>query len=119
ITAVTLVATVAAVIFEVLIPLLTGSAMDVATGAITESPATRALPQLEPLHAIIAVLIAVALARYLSQFLRRYTAGRLSIDTQHTLRVKILDRLQRLDGPGQDQIVTGQVVSRSISDLNA
>lgn len=119
ITAVTVVATIAATVFEVLIPLLTGSAVDVATGAATESAATRALPQLEPLHAIIAVLIAVALARYLSQFLRRYTAGRLSIDTQHTLRVKILDRLQRLDGPGQDQIVTGQVVSRSISDLNA
>src|SRR5699024_11784911 len=62
---------------------------------------------------------AVALARYQIQYLRRYSAGRLSIDTQHTLRVKILDRLQRLDGPGQDQIVTGQVVSRSISDLNA
>ncbi|QGU04289.1 ABC transporter ATP-binding protein [Corynebacterium comes] len=119
ITAVTLVSTIAATVFEVLIPLLTGSAVDVATGAATESPATRALPQLEPLQAIIAVLIVVALARYLSQFLRRYTAGRLSIDTQHTLRVKLLDRLQRLDGPGQDQIVTGQVVSRSISDLNA
>ena len=41
----------------------------------------------------------------MSQFPRRYTAGRLSIDTQH-LRVRILDRLQRLDGPaGSGQIV--------------
>ncbi|RSZ65463.1 ABC transporter ATP-binding protein [Corynebacterium hylobatis] len=119
ITAVTLLTTVAAVVFEVLIPLLTGSAVDVATGAATESPATRVLPQFEPLYAIIAVLIGVAVARYLTQFLRRYLAGRLSIDTQHTLRVRILDRLQLLDGPGQDRIVTGQVVSRSISDLNA
>lgn len=119
ITAVTLLATVGAVLFEVAIPLLTGSAVDVATGAVDETPATRLLSGYSPITAIIVVLVVVALARYLCQFLRRYTAGRLSIDTQHTLRVRILDTLQRLDGPGQDQIVTGQVVSRSISDLNA
>lgn len=110
-----MVATIAAVLFEITIPLLTGSAVDVATGAGGEGPTGTDAS----LRTIITVLIVVALARYLSQFLRRYTAGRLSIDTQHTLRVRILDRLQRLDGPGQDQIVTGQIVSRSISDLNA
>ncbi|HJD77570.1 MAG TPA: ABC transporter ATP-binding protein/permease [Corynebacterium pollutisoli] len=115
IASVTIIATIAAVLFEITIPLLTGSAVDVATGAGGEGP-TRTDASL---RTIITVLIVVALARYLSQFLRRYTAGRLSIDTQHTLRVRILDRLQRLDGPGQDQIVTGQIVSRSISDLNA
>lgn len=115
ITAVTLVATVAAVLFEIAIPLLTGSAVDVATGVGGQGPTGTDAS----LRQIIGVLIGVALARYLSQFLRRYTAGRLSIDTQHTLRVRILDRLQRLDGPGQDRIVTGQIVSRSISDLNA
>jgi len=115
ITAVTLVATVAAVLFEIAIPLLTGSAVDVATGVGGQGPTGTDAS----LRQIIVVLVLVALARYLSQFLRRYTAGRLSIDTQHTLRVRILDRLQRLDGPGQDRIVTGQIVSRSISDLNA
>ncbi|WIM72655.1 ABC transporter transmembrane domain-containing protein [Corynebacterium suedekumii] len=100
-------------------PLLTGSAVDVATGAVDSTPATRLLSGYSPITAIIIVLVVVALARYLCQFLRRYAAGRLSIDTQHTLRIRILDTLQRLDGPGQDQIVTGQVVSRSISDLNA
>ncbi len=115
ITAVTLVATLAAVLFEIAIPLLTGSAVDVATGVGGQGPTGTGAS----LRQIIVVLIGVALARYLSQFLRRYTAGRLSIDTQHTLRVRILDRLQHLDGPGQDRIVTGQVVSRSISDLNA
>ena len=112
---ITLVATVAAVLFEISIPLLTGSAVDVATGAAGQGPTGTDAS----LRQIITVLIVVALARYLSQFLRRYTAGRLSIDTQHTLRVRILDRLQLLDGPGQDRIVTGQIVSRSISDLNA
>ncbi|WJY63067.1 Putative multidrug export ATP-binding/permease protein [Corynebacterium atrinae] len=112
-------ATVGAVLFEVAIPLLTGSAVDVATGAISSTPATRMLPQWSPLTAIIVVLVLVAIGRFACQFARRYTAGRLSIGTQHTLRVRLLDSLQRLDGPGQDNIVTGQVVSRSISDLNA
>lgn len=119
ITVVTLLATVGAVLFEVAIPLLTGSAVDVATGAVADSPATALVPWMEPLAAIIVVLIAVALGRYACQFARRYSSGRLSIDTQHVLRTRILDTLQRLDGPGQDRIVTGQVVSRSISDLNA
>ncbi|MDO5511940.1 ABC transporter ATP-binding protein [Corynebacterium sp.] len=112
---VTIIATITAVLFEIAIPLLTGSAVDVATGAGGDGPTGTDAS----LRTIIITLIVVALARYVSQFLRRYTAGRLSIDTQHTLRVRILDRLQRLDGPGQDQIVTGQIVSRSISDLNA
>ncbi|RNE48449.1 ABC transporter ATP-binding protein [Corynebacterium alimapuense] len=119
ITLITIIATVSAVLFEIAIPLLTGSAVDVATGAIDSTAATRLLPGLAPLQAIVTVLIAVAILRFLSQFARRYTAGRLSIDTQHTLRVRILQTLQRLDGPGQDGIVTGQIVSRSISDLNA
>lgn len=114
-----LVATVGAVLFEVAIPLLTGSAVDVATGAITSTPATELFQQWSPLTAIIVVLVLVAVGRFACQFARRYTAGRLSIGTQHTLRVRLLDSLQRLDGPGQDNIVTGQVVSRSISDLNA
>ena len=84
ITAVTLLATVGAVLFEVAIPLLTGSAVDVATGAVDSTPATRLLSGHSPITAIIIVLVVVALARYLCQFLRRYTAGRLSIDTQHT-----------------------------------
>lgn len=115
----TVLATIGAVLFEVAIPLLTGSAVDVATGAVGATPATELLSSFAPLTAIIVVLIIVSLGRYACQFARRYTAGRLSIDTQHTLRVRILDTLQKLDGPGQDQIVTGQVVSRSISDLNA
>ncbi|AGF72150.1 ABC transporter ATP-binding protein [Corynebacterium halotolerans] len=119
ITAAAVVATIGAVLFEVAIPLLTGSALDVATGAIDSSPATNLVPWVEPLTAIIVVLIGVAVARYGCQFARRYASGRLSIDTQHVLRTRILDTLQRLDGPGQDRIVTGQVVSRSISDLNA
>ena len=49
---------------------------------------------------------------------RRYFGGKLSIDVQHELRQKVFAALQRLDGAKQDDLQTGQVVSRSISDLN-
>lgn len=102
-----LVSTVAITIFEVAIPMLTASAVDTATGALDGDIAT-----------VIYTLVAVALARYVFQFCRRYTAGRLSNKLSANLRVRALDSLQALDGKGQDQLRTGQIVSRSISDLN-
>lgn len=102
-----LVSTVAITIFEVAIPMLTASAVDTATGALDGEIAT-----------VIYVLIAVALARYVFQFCRRYSAGRLANLLSATLRVRILNSLQALDGKAQDTLRTGQIVSRSISDLN-
>lgn len=114
-----LLTTLAVVAFEVTIPLLTRDAVDTAVGESTGGAAARLLPNLTPLTAIVIVLVGVALIRYGFQFGRRFTAGKLSIDIQHRLRVRVLDSLQQLDGPGQDRISTGQVVSRSISDLGA
>ncbi|QLY32857.1 ABC transporter ATP-binding protein [Nocardia huaxiensis] len=64
------------------------------------------------------LLVAVAVGRAISSFGRRMLAGRLALDVQHELRVDLLRALHRMDGPGQDELRTGQVVSRSISDLN-
>ncbi|QGU01736.1 Putative multidrug export ATP-binding/permease protein [Corynebacterium kalinowskii] len=111
-------ATVGVVGFELFIPLLTRDAVDVATGQAHGSAASRLLTGYSELTAIIIVMVAVALARFASQFGRRYTAGLLSINVQHRIRVALLDTLQKLDGPGQDRIRVGQVVSRSISDIN-
>lgn len=118
ITWLTLLTTLGVVGFELLIPLLTRDAVDVAVGDSTGGLAATLLPELTPLNAIITALVIVALARFAAQFGRRFTAGKLSIDIQHLLRMDLLDSLQRLDGPGQDRIRTGQVVSRSISDLS-
>ncbi|UGT64933.1 ABC transporter ATP-binding protein [Nocardia asteroides] len=63
------------------------------------------------------LLVALAAARFAAAFGRRLLAGRLSLDVQHGLRLDLLGSLQRLDGAGQDAIRTGQVVSRSITDL--
>ncbi|SCX49448.1 ATP-binding cassette, subfamily B [Klenkia marina] len=63
-------------------------------------------------------LLAVAgLVRFAAGFTRRYLAGRLSLDVQYDLRNDVAEALSRLDGPGQDRLQTGQVVSRSISDI--
>ncbi|MBY6432991.1 ABC transporter ATP-binding protein [Rhodococcus sp. BP-322] len=66
---------------------------------------------------VAAAIAALGVVRFGCQFGRRFLAGRLSIDVQHDLRLGLLASLQRLDGRGQDDIRTGQVVSRSITDL--
>ncbi|HUY52329.1 MAG TPA: ABC transporter ATP-binding protein [Streptosporangiaceae bacterium] len=62
-------------------------------------------------------LIGAALANFGGLYLRRYRGGQVSLDVQHDLRVEMFGALSRLDGTHQDQLHTGQVVSRSISDL--
>jgi len=51
-------------------------------------------------------------------YLRRYNGGRVALDVQHDLRTELFDSLSRLDGARQDEIHTGQLIGRSISDLN-
>ncbi len=68
-----------------------------------------------PLAALLLVLAAVNFAGI---YLRRYTGGRLALDIQHDLRNDLFGALSRLDGARQDEIHTGQLVGRSISDLN-
>ncbi|MEX3505381.1 ABC transporter transmembrane domain-containing protein [Corynebacterium sp. LK2510] len=96
-----------AALLQVALPALTGRAIDVATGTVDGS-VTR----------IAWAMVGVACATYALSWVRRWTAGHLAASSQHWVRVNLLRTLQRLDGPGQDDIVTGQVVSRSISDLN-
>ncbi len=63
------------------------------------------------------LLVGAGAVRFAAGFVRRYLAGRLSLDVQYDLRNDVAEALSRLDGPGQDRLQTGQVVSRSISDV--
>jgi ATP-binding cassette subfamily B protein len=63
-------------------------------------------------------LLGAALINFGALYLRRYRAGQLSLDVQHDLRTEILASLSRLDGTRQDELHTGQIVSRSISDIS-
>jgi ATP-binding cassette subfamily B protein len=64
------------------------------------------------------LLLGAALTSFGGLYLRRYRGGKVSLDVQHDLRTEMLGALSRLDGTRQDQLHTGQVVSRSISDLS-
>ncbi|MFI9509299.1 ABC transporter ATP-binding protein [Nocardia sp. NPDC052566] len=100
------VAVLAGAVVDIAAPLLTKYAVDAAgigdTGVI---------------GLVAGLLAALAVGRFLVSFGRRMLAGKLALHVQHELRVRLLESMQRLDGAGQDGIRTGQVVSRSITDL--
>ncbi|SUA73057.1 Putative multidrug export ATP-binding/permease protein SAV1866 [Nocardia otitidiscaviarum] len=99
-------ALLAGAVVEVTGPLLAKRALDGATAGDTA------------IIGVMAGFMAVlAVGRFAATFTRRWLAGRLALDVQHELRLDLLAALQRLDGRGQDALRTGQVVSRSITDL--
>ena len=99
-------ATIAAIL-QVFLPALTGRAVDIATGNASGS-----------ITATAWAMVGIALITYALGALRRFSSGLLATTAQHWLRLELLRTLHRLDGNGQDDIVTGQIVSRSISDLS-
>ena len=105
---ITATATAIAVAVDLSAPLLAKAAVDHATGVVDDGLS---------MTTIIVLLVVLALVRYACQYGRRITAGRLSINVQNGLRLRLLDTLLHLDGRSQQEIRTGQIVSRSISDL--
>ncbi|MFC6090231.1 ABC transporter ATP-binding protein [Saccharothrix lopnurensis] len=87
-------------------PLLIKAAVDDAVAGRTDR-----------LAGLAVVLVGLELLTFGSAFVRRYLGGRLAVDVQHDLRRAVFGAVQRLDGPKQDALRTGQVVSRSITDL--
>jgi ATP-binding cassette subfamily B protein len=63
-------------------------------------------------------LLIAAVANFVGIYMRRYRGGKMALDVQHAMRTELFDSLSRLDGARQDEIHTGQLVGRSISDLN-
>ncbi|MEU3649699.1 ABC transporter ATP-binding protein [Lentzea sp. NPDC034063] len=66
---------------------------------------------------LMVALIVLEVLTFGSAFLRRYLGGRLALGVQHDLRLGVFSAVQRLDGAKQDELRTGQIVSRSITDL--
>jgi ATP-binding cassette, subfamily B, bacterial len=71
----------------------------------------------QPIWIGATLLIIAAVLTFGGVYVRRYQGGRVSLDVQHDLRTELFGSLSRLDGARQDQLHTGQIVSRSISDL--
>ncbi|GLZ54778.1 ABC transporter [Actinomycetospora sp. NBRC 106378] len=99
-------ASVLGVSLESVGPLLTAVAVDRAVRGSTEG-----------LGLIVGAVVALAVVKFGMAFLRRYLGGRLSLSVQHDLRRRVFGSISRLDGPRQDALRTGQVVSRANSDL--
>ena len=100
-------------------------------GALAAAVATAAIPLVQrqiidnvivthrqSIWPLAGLLVVAAAVNFGGIYLRRYRGGRLSLDVQHDLRTELFDSLSRLDGARQDEIHTGQLVGRSISDLN-
>ncbi|MDD7934686.1 ABC transporter ATP-binding protein [Actinomycetospora straminea] len=105
-TVASLTASVLGVSLEAIGPLLIGTAVDRAVAGSTEG-----------LGLLVAAMVVIAVVRFGAAFLRRYLGGRLSLGVQHDLRRRVFGSVSRLDGPKQDALRTGQVVSRANSDL--
>nr|WP_156050470.1 ABC transporter ATP-binding protein [Allokutzneria albata] len=99
-------ASVLGVGLQAAVPLLTRTAVDDAVAGHTDN-----------LGWLVGLLAGLAVLAFASAFVRRYQGGRLSLDVQHDLRREVFASVQRLDGGSQDAMRTGQIVSRSISDL--
>ncbi len=100
-------------------------------GALVATVATAAIPlvqrqiidnvivhQRESIWPLAALLIVLAAVNFAGIYWRRYRGGKLSLDVQYDLRTELFAALSRLDGKRQDEIHTGQLVGRSITDLN-
>ena len=96
-----------ATVVAVIIPLIQ---RDIVNNAILASR--------QPIWLGATALVICAVVSFAGVYTRRYLGGRLSLDVQHDLRTEMFASLSRLDGARQDQLHTGQVVSRSISDVN-
>jgi ATP-binding cassette, subfamily B, bacterial len=71
----------------------------------------------QPILGYLAALVGLALLSLWWTYIRRWRGGWFSLYVQYDLRNAIYERLQRLDFAGHDQMHTGQLVSRSSSDV--
>ncbi|MET9728828.1 ABC transporter ATP-binding protein, partial [Streptomyces zaomyceticus] len=65
----------------------------------------------------LVLLVSLGAVRFGASFTRRYRSGRVSLGVQYDLRNDAFASLVRLGGSKQDDLRTGQAVSRSISDI--
>lgn len=101
-----IVASVSTILLAALTPLLTRQAVnDAMAGEPTRLPW------------LACGLLLIAMFDFIGNYVRRSYAGELSLWVQHTLRSRAFDSIQTLDGVGQDTLRTGQVISRTNSDL--
>ncbi|HEY3143170.1 MAG TPA: ABC transporter ATP-binding protein [Acidimicrobiales bacterium] len=71
----------------------------------------------QPLAPWITLLVLAGVFGFGAAYVRRFVGGRVALDVQFDLRNAVYERLQRLDFASHDHLRTGQLVSRSSSDV--
>ncbi|MQY19930.1 Multidrug efflux ATP-binding/permease protein [Nocardia sp. RB20] len=105
-------------LFAVILTLVVGAVAEAAVPVAAKQALDSArIGDVRAITGVTAVLVGLAVVRFATATGRRWLAGQLALDVQHEVRVSLLTALHRYDGRGQDGLSTGQVVSRSISDL--
>lgn len=77
----------------------------------------RGVVQHRQLRLWLGIIAALAVVRFISGYVVRYMAGRVSLGLEFDLRTLLFDHLQKLDLATHDAIQTGQLTSRANADV--
>jgi ABC-type multidrug transport system fused ATPase/permease subunit len=111
-----------AMVMTVLLPALTGSAVEAIHLGAEHAKHHRAGLKAEDRHKLLVLAIAIVvavLARWVLTYFRRMIAGRVSLGIEYDLRERLYTHLQGLELGFFDRQQTGQLMSRATVDLQA
>ena len=111
-----------AMVMTVLLPALTGRAVEAIHLGAEHAKHHQASLRAEDRHTLLVLAIAIVvavLARWALTYLRRMIAGRVSLGIEYDLRERLYSHLQRLELGFFDRQQTGQLMSRATVDLQA
>jgi len=112
----------AAMVMTVLIPYLTGLAVEAIKNGATHSKLHELVKRSHDRHQLVTlaiVIVAAVLVRWGLMYWRRMIAGRVSLGIEFDLRALLYSHLQRLELGFFDRQQTGQLMSRATVDLQA
>jgi ATP-binding cassette subfamily B protein len=111
-----------AMVMTVLLPALTGRAVEAIHLGGEHAKHHQAALRAEDRHTLLVLAIAIVvavLARWALTYFRRMIAGRVSLGIEYDLRERLYSHLQRLELGFFDRQQTGQLMSRATVDLQA
>ncbi len=111
-----------AMVMTVLLPYLTGRAVDAIQTGAKDAQLNRTELHAHDRHVLLMLslaIVVVVLARWVLTYFRRLIAGRLSLGIEYDLRQLLYGHLQRLELGFFDHQQTGQLMSRVTVDLQA
>jgi ATP-binding cassette subfamily B protein len=111
-----------AMVVTVLIPHLTGLAVEAISHGVSHADHQQLAQRADDRNTLLQlaiVIAAIVIVRWLLTYIRRMIAGRVSLSIEFDLRERIYAHLQRLELGFFDRQQTGQLMSRATVDLQA